>query len=467
MSIDIESELRAAMTEATSDVVASPDLLARLRIRPRRRMPPRLAVVVAAMAVAVTVVGAFVLAPRSGSGPVGSSVRPLSAITVAPANPGAVRAAAAQMSDAIANWGSTRGDLASDSAFIADLKAQWAHPSGREQDIAGFTPVVMPDGPVQVLWAGTTPQGEAAFAVQHTEDPVATYWYGVYIAGPNGRAQLFTRNQLTADAPAGDPSAFDPNVISFVTSRADRAVVVLPSDPSTRVRVSFSHSLDASGQATPSWQDVATTNGAAVVALPADASSYGAVVEVSRDGHVVADQHVDVRAGGTGFTRPANDLGLWCNGCAVDGSGELSSSLAMLRAWTVRHAPAYLPTYGPDWTVGARLPDGGNVLAGQLWLEGDPAHTVVLATSADQTHVDVLYDVVTDPRTRPAFAVRLPQAAGWLVGAGPRATITGWRAPGDMNWTSVSNEKAALLPTDAATIELRLLVDGQQRVVTP
>src|SRR5438477_58259 len=67
MSLDLEHELRLAMQEFTDDVLAPPDLLARL---PRRRMRgfPRLAVVAAAAAAAVTITGVVVVGEHAGGG---------------------------------------------------------------------------------------------------------------------------------------------------------------------------------------------------------------------------------------------------------------------------------------------------------------------------------------------------------------------------------------------------------------
>jgi hypothetical protein len=116
----------------------------------------------------------------------------------------------------------------------------------------------------------------------------------------------------------------------------------------------------------------------------------------------------------------------------------------------------------------------------QVWLDGDAAHTVVLhITHGTST---VIADVVTQPDARPLFAQFLPAAGGWLVAAGPSSTVTGYRTPGSNRWltppkaisdwrggpasTPRYTRTAALIPTSEPRLDLRLVVDGTQKVVT-
>src|SRR5205085_2783310 len=104
--------------------------------------------------------------------------------------------------------------------------------------------------------------------------------------------------------------------------------------------------------------------------------------------------------------------------------------------------------------------------ATQMWVPGNDARTVVIADDPRNSTVDVLYDEKTDPAQRPVVAVRLAQSAGWLVGAGPDAVVTGWRAGSGDSWHPIASKKALLVPTDASSIQLRLVVHGHQQVVT-
>lgn len=461
MTVDVERELRAAMEEFTADVQAPPDLLARVR-RPSRRRPAfAIAVSAATAAALVAAVIIVVLHDAPADAPAGP-VAPLS--TYRPSKPDTQaqqRQETAALDRAISGWGRTRGDRAADTSLIARLEAEWAHPTGHPTLQGSFEPVIDPAGPVQVLWVGTTPEGVAGFAVERTTDPAADYWYGVFLPDAGGVPRLAQRGQLQVGFDLGE---YVPDHFSFTTSAAHRDVVVIPYDPSDVVRTSFR--LITTGEKwRPRWQDVTVRDGAAVAAVPAGADVWGTVVEVAHAGHVLSDQRVDFIAThlvDEGPPQPKNLLGLWCNGCSAGALAGPGYTKAMLDAWAVRHGPAYLPVFSSEWSVGGRARDGSNVLAMQLWVAGQPAHTVVLVDTPHNT-VQVLLDEVTDPGKRPVVAVRLTDRLGWLVAAGPASTITGWRVPGG-GWHPVAAARTALLPDESA-VDLRLVVNGQETVV--
>ena len=463
MTLDLERELKLAMDEFTADVLAPPDLLSRLR-RPRRRQFPRFAMAAAAAAAAATIAGVVVVAGQT-AGEGGPPVTPLS--TYKPSKSYAAQEAQAktEMTRVIQQWGPTRGDRADDKALMNRLRAEWDHPSQHPTNLGSFEAVNSPTGPVRILWAGTTPEGVAAYAVQPTKDPVTDYWYGIFLPGSDGQPQLAQRGQLEAGF---DISEVDPHVMSFTTGPAHKSIVVIPSDATDGVRVSFSTSTDAKGRYVPQWQDVAVHDGAAVAPLAADGNVYGTVVEVSHDGTAVADHMLDFISThllNEGPPKPANALGLWCNGCSIGTYGP-GYGKAMLTAWLMRHGPAYLPVWVGDWSVGGSLRSGVNVMSTQLWVTGHRARTVVLIDDQQRGQVDVVYDAETNPADRPLVAVRLPDGAGWLVGAGPDAVVTGWRNSADEQWHAVANKKALLVHTNAASIQLRMIVNGKETVVT-
>jgi hypothetical protein len=465
MSIDIETELRLAMEDFTADVQPSPDLFRRVQVRRRSRHLPRLAAVVAATAVAATIAGVVVVSRQTG-GSSANPVNPLSTFRVKTENQQAETQAARQMTAAIEGWGPTRGDRATDARLIQRLRNEWAHPTSHPAYQGSFEPVQSPAGPVRILWAGSTPDGVAAVAVQHTNDRVTDYWFGIFLTGADGRPHLAQRAQLIAGV---DLAECDPHLLGFTTSPAHHAIVVLPMNADDTVRVSFRAQPSSTGTLVPEWQAAPVHDGAAVVTVPPGGDVWGTVIEVSHNGAVVARHRVDFI--GTHLlneapTAPSNLLGLWCNGCAVGTSNGPGYSQAMLTAWLVRHGPAYLPVYVGPWSVGARLRDGSNVLATQLWTVGSAARTVVLVDSPDNKVIQVLYDEQTDPAGRPMVAVRLPQAVGWMVGAGPGAVVTGWRTSDTAGWHDVASKKALLVPTDAVSLQLRLVVNGQEQVAT-
>jgi len=439
MTIDLERELTAAMRAATTGIVAPPDLLDRIRPRrgPSRRGSFVRVVGVAAAAVTAIVAGLYVAG-------VGSRASDL--VTAA---------------DAFAEWGPTRGDLAADQPVRAELAAEWDHPTGHNSDVAGFDPVPG-DRPMQVLWVGNTPDGPAAYAVQHTADAAHPWVYGVFIPDADRQPRLYYRMTLDAD-PSGSPWQPGPDVFSFASARTPHAVVVVPTDPDAVVQVSTRHTTTADGRVAPQWQDVLPVDGAAVVRLPGPMSVFDTVIQVSRGDRLLARSRVQIIETDFGKALPANGFGLWCNACAViSGGGDLGTGEAPWQAWTSRHAPAWYPTMQSEWSAGGYLGGGQELMAVQLWLPGESAHTVVGILSGGRLD-RILLDEVTDASARPLFAVPLPDGRGWFVGAGPNSVLTGWRVPGGP-WTALKDARAALIP-DSASVQLRLVVGGQERFV--
>ncbi|MDQ1684606.1 MAG: hypothetical protein QOC82_1343 [Frankiaceae bacterium] len=442
MTIDLEHELTAAMRTATADIVAPVDLLDRVRPRRRRVGAPGRSFLLAAGAATVAAVTIVVGLNVVGAGAPDHASR----LTTA---------------EAYADWGPTRGDLADDASLRASLVDEWEHSIGRNGDVAAFDPVTG-DRPLQVLWMGTTPDGPAAYAVQHTAAPGQSWVYGVFLPDAQGQPRLYYRMTLDPD-PTGSPWQPGPDVFSFASSRTPHAVVVVPTDPNAAVEVSTGHATDADGRVVPRWHDVVPVDGAAVVPLSDPASVFDTVVQISRDDRVVADSGVQLIATDYHKSLPANGFGLWCNACIVTHSNrELGTAVTPWTVWTERHAPSWYPTMQSQWTVGDDFGNGRELIAVQLWLPGEPAHTVVGVLNATGKLDEVLSDEVTDATARPLFAVRLPDARGWFVGSGPGAVFTGWRVPGGQ-WTEMVNARAALIP-DAPAIELRLVVGGQERV---
>lgn len=439
MSIDVERELRLAMQDLTADLHASPDLLDRVRPKPRRRVPSLRVATAMATAAAVVVAGAVVGTHVGGGN---------NTVSVAAT---------------FADWGPARGDLAHDPATLQAIDAEWAHPTGREADIAGFDPV-HGDRPLQLLWAGQTADGPAAYAVQHTTDPRTPWVYGVFIPDSDRTLKLYYR--MTLD-PTDPGAAWQPHPwgFSFASSRTPHSVVVLPADPRDPIEISFRHTTGADGRVAPQWADVQAVDGAAVIDIPAGGSVWDTVVRIGADDRPLFAGGVSLIPSTDGAPPPRNAFGLWCNGCNVGSGGDLGEGERAWKAWTERHAPSWYPTYEATWTVGVYLDGGGEVLARQLWLPGEPAHTVVGVTRRGGAFKEIVVDEQTDPLRRPVVAVRVPPANGWLVGAGPDAVVTGWRTDGGA-WHAVPSKKALLVPTTATSIELRMTVKGREVVVS-
>jgi hypothetical protein len=330
-----------------------------------------------------------------------------------------------------------------------------------------------------VLYAGDTAGGRAAVVAQQSQDPRIGIFVGVMttlagqglsLAGPN-------EPSFAGQLAATNVGRFDTHQVSF-TAGSGRQVVILPTDPSDTVSVSAGDQTDSAGRVQRTWTPVPVTDGVALATVPTAESSWNTLERVMHAGRIADEGRVWVNA--TAAPVPSNVLGYWADINAVVGTESTGISPTTFASWLHRYAPADQPFGVSEWRIGGQLPDRAGVLVQQLWLYGSPAHTVVLLQQHGNSAV--LYDKVTDPSARPVLAARLPALGGWLVAAGARSTVTGYRAVGATTWivpkqaikdytgstgsTKVFTRAAALLPTLDTSIEVRLIVDGVQRTVT-
>jgi hypothetical protein len=464
------------LTEALSDAAAHPpfplnitDVLARSR-QLRRRRRTGITVVVAGIA-GLSVLGALVVAPalsRPGLATDGHRTP----IGVPHPITGAEALAA------FSHWGPTRGSLAHDHAFLANVQQEWAHPTGPEA-VSGPNTLT---GSVRVLFAGQTPGGPAAVVTQDSTDRHVGLEVGVMTTVPGQGLSLWGPNDPSewSESDVLNEGRFDTRQVSF-TSGSGHAIVVLPTNPSDTVSASVGHSLDRAGRAVRAWKPVATVAaqpGVAIVPSPHPDSSWDTLIRVSRAGRLIDQGAVWINVGSPPV--PTNALGTWTQINAVVGKDSGGTSVDTFAAWARLHGAADEPFGQAGWDIEGQFPDGSFLLIEQLWLYGDPAHTVILRENHNTWQV--LSDTVTNRRARPLFAVRSAVVGGWLVAAGPRSIITGYRTPGSRRWiaprpairdysgpngnTPQYSRKAAYLPTLAPTLQIRLVVNGKNRVVT-
>jgi hypothetical protein len=380
---------------------------------------------------------------------------------------------------AFASWGPTRGDLATNPVFINEVRREWANPSGPEfyQGRSRET------GPVQVLFAGNTPDGPAAVAAQEDSNADTGVLVGVMteipgspglsLWGPNDPTQSSV--QLTANL-----GRFDLRQVSFSTG-SGRHVVVLPTDATDSVSASLTERVTAQGRVERSWQPVKVVDGVGVVTLAAKGSSWNTLFRIHHPGRATDEGPVWINVGRV--PEPANALGFWTQINAVIGDASGGIGPNTYTSWLRRYGALGQPFGQSGWTVGGDLPDNRTLLVQQLWLLGQPAHTVVILQANKSSAV--ISDTVTVATARPILAVPLPDLGGWLVLAGPHSAVTGYRLPGAAAWTAppraisyelcpdagnnctnVYSRAAAVLPTLAPRIQIRLKVDGTTRTVT-
>ena len=114
---------------------------------------------------------------------------------------------------------------------------------------------------------------------------------------------------------------------------------------------------------------------------------------------------------------------------------------------------------GYSWVLGGTLPDGDELLVGGFSLDGTARVAALVGWPGGDGWVDAgpLDDAATLP-----IAVRLPNRAGWVIGA--PGSVLSYRAPGATRWVA-AGEQAAFLP-DADAWEIRVVGPSGTTVVT-
>jgi hypothetical protein len=378
---------------------------------------------------------------------------------------------------AFAQWGPTRGSLSHDSRFLTQVRQQWSDPSGPhsiEMQNAGMA------GPIRVLYAGQTKDGPAAVVAQRTTNERLGLYVGVMTTGSGHGLGLWGPNDILADAGSDgliNTGRFDLHQVSFTTA-VGHDIVVLPTRPDDTVAVSFDHNLNPAGQSVRTWQALPTSGGVATAALPDPSDSWDTLVRTVTPAHLPDESPLWINYGRSPV--PSNALGLWTQVGAVVGDSAVGTRENTYTPWVRRYGAADEPYGVGEWVIEGALPDHTGLLMRQVWLNGDPAHTVVLQVRKRTS--SVLADVVTRPSARPLFAQDLPSVGGWLIAAGPQSTITGYRTIGTTTWltppraisywtgirgdTPRYTKAAAFISTGQTQLQLQLVVNGKTKDVT-
>jgi hypothetical protein len=511
----LTDQLRESMLRATNDQPYVPGLAPALhRARTVRRRRHGLAAVSSIAVVAIIAGGTLAIMNRSPRHVTATPSVPTVGLGGRPpllTGPEFVRA--------YSKWGPTRGDLAHDGAFRQAVISAW---TSHHDDAAlpGVSTNRQLAGKPQVLFAGTTPDGPMALVEQLSSNRAVGLYLGVVegTSGPRAEAQLdaelFHDQEVTPAArrnltwfPGNENTnvSLDPYGASFVTGHGGRYVVTLPVDAQANVAISTGHILGENSVVRRTWRPVRQRNGVGISLLPTPGSAIDTLVRIDQEGRSVDEQPVLTTSRTPRVSETPSNLlpTFWISGppgptgrvCGKD-CGEstvddvagnrrladgipLNSYYAWVRtAFGTTSAPYPSEPYGVSgWQVSGSLRDGYSVEAQQEWLFGDSAHTVVDLVRGG--HTQVISDVVTDTSARPLVATRLPFALGWLVIGGPHSTVTGYRTSGATSWTvpraAITGDidghrphthRAVVLPTGSASIQVRLQVGGQERVVT-
>lgn len=161
-----ETQLKERLSAGVKDIDAPSDLLDRARLGGARRLRRRRFTAVAASSLAVTAIAAVAFVPavrdRADQPP---AATPTTTQWVDPITPNPLDRYAPLMRK------ETGGDLAGDSAYLAQVLATWHYTQRTERGrlidpIAGDVWANLRDEP-RIYWAGNTPAGRVALLVQH------------------------------------------------------------------------------------------------------------------------------------------------------------------------------------------------------------------------------------------------------------------------------------------------------------
>lgn len=486
----LTDELRGALRSATDQQPFEPDLT-RLPHRLRQVRRRRAATWIAVSAISIGVVAAAGIVTTTSSG---------DRVSPSPLDEG--RAAIIQEVD---KWGPTRGDLANDTAFLDRVKQAWQNPpfgyymDPRQSGASvltkadGSTVITPADrsrhltGEMKVLYAGQTPDGPAAVVAQPSTQKRFGMEIGYLLPTSNGDLELVADfNAEDYAQPEFDDPGFNASVIDFKTGATGNHLIILPADPTDSVSISLGHTLDSTGHVERSWSAVPIEGGVATVTATGPLGFWDTLIRVTHDHNLVSEAQVSdvVRLGRDGNSdrtaaRPENAVDWPLSDQEIGGSGPGGGYRTNFNdPWITQYADLDEP-YADEWMVTgspAADPDHRMIVVSQMWLYGDPAHTVVLRM-LDQ-HAELISDEINSPTDRPLVFTRLPDSLGWLVVGGPDTTITGWRT-GTVKWSKIdtftaattdgkpdTTNKATFIRSTAAHIQVRLDVNGKTQVAT-
>jgi hypothetical protein len=424
-----DSDVREALHRATDHLSGPPGLIPDVRRGGRRRVMRRRAVLAAvcAAAVAVPLGGALQLA-KGGE-------------TVEFASP-------------LFDEG-TKGDLASDEAYLRQVRQAWQHRQAQTE--------VRMRGEPHVVWAGRTPAGPAAYVVQRTAtNPIASEPEGdrdiamaAFVEPTADGPQVKTLEMMTDAGPDGNSQA------TFLGPRRD---VLLVLDLGRPVEFSAELRYTADGKIDRTYRRVAFKDGAAVLSVP----SQRAKITVALSRTPVSQKNL-VHIDGTseilfadGNSRPDLRLSHTLPGAEQVWGGDPNDPgyRSGRKANGLRAVPDALAEYidaagththdgSPRLNVYGATPDGRRLLLETVQYDNDPARVIALLAH-ENAPFQAVASAFADWKATLPVRLRLPDNQGILVAA-EGAALSYRRGAG--RWHEAGRD-AALLP--ANTTEVRV-----------
>ncbi|MFC7617180.1 hypothetical protein ACFQV2_30900 [Actinokineospora soli] len=362
--------------------------------------------------------------------------------TVLPGDPGFSTPAGARDPLARLVERPTRGDLAGDTAYLAEVREAWRTGAKTSPNLGGADL----EGDPKVVWAGTTPVGRAAVVAQ--ADGPKEFAIGLVAGDPP---------VLVADRPGS--ISFTP---AFLFGPDDRMLLALD----LGVPMEWSKWVEAEdGRGERVWHDLPGGDGVGLVHLD---EGDAATAEVRADGMTV----VSLRASayGTGMDMQSKPIPLrtvdWPQLPKLGVASATSPSLLdreLPDAWFVEqgYLDPGVKAVVTGFHVVADLPDGRSVTAFEMVPAMDAgSRFYAVVVDADGKPVSMTYGGRIDREAALPAKVRLPDGQGWIVAA--RGATLAYRADEDAEWQEMGTD-AAHLPGDG---QVRVTTPGKGEVIT-
>ncbi|WP_433012105.1 hypothetical protein [Kribbella sp. CA-294648] len=445
-----DTELKDRLGATVDGIEAPADLVHRVRTGGARRLRRRRFVSLAATTLSLAVLG--------GAGIVGpellgrsDQVQPAKSVVTDPYG--------------FLLKGSTRGDLAKDSAYLREVVQIWnkSHATSENADRGIFNDL---RGQAKVAWAGNTPGGKAAIVVQqaylHPHDNIQLDGEGIQtLVGYVGQ-DAAGKQTLIADSYPAPGSGLD---LAFVTGGKTKALVVM--DP-TGGEFGFSpERIYTAGGSTRKYEPLKFKDGVSVVGLPADVNLDSLRVSALpattperrafeiRDNRPVPTAIPDYRL----WKQPEPVYATWPMTAGADDLAKTANDDLMEALDSVTD-PHVNGTSMSLWIGYGVTANGSRLLLGEQALDEDPTRVYAVLRSPDGKQT-VVQGGVPDAKAPLPVSIKLPDGQGWAV-AQMKADLS-YRY-GDGAW-SASRKNAVLVPA-GQDAEVRVTLNAKTETVS-
>ncbi|WP_433320276.1 hypothetical protein ACQP0U_15935 [Micromonospora sp. CA-269861] len=404
-----DSDVRGILHRATDDLVSPPGLLAEVRRGGRRRVVRRRAVLAAVCAAVVAV--------------------PVAGVVDLPGDAGGTPVASPLLDEP------TRGDLAADEGYLRQVRQAWQRQIEQADE--------RPRGEPNIVWAGDTPAGRAAFVAQGTVYGMTTGFVKPTADGP----RVGTLTQITDAETDGIEQA------ALLGSQRD-VLLVLDFGQPVEFSAQLRHAPD--GKVERTFEPVVFRDGAAVLSVPPQRTKLTVALSrtpVERGNVIHIDGTSEIYFPGN-KDRPAPPLirrtlpgteQVWGIDPAAKEVNAPTEALAQYLDPAGTHTHDGSPRL---WVYGA-TPDGRRLLVETVQYDDGPSYAIALL-ARKYLPFEAVASTTADWSAPLPVRLRLPNDQGVVVAA--EGSALSYRV-GDGQWQD-AGRNAALLPATATEVRV-------------